>query len=114
MSQNSNLNYIKSVISHLPDFKNLSSIDLSRNSLNTQDLTDCLNSTFKSLKYLTRLDVSNNRLKDNCRNIFEGVENVEYLNLTGCVLTANDLRYFNSDCLFTDKLKGKKNIFFFQ
>lgn len=81
----------------LRKFQNLTALDLSCNTIHLyQNDTVCerMSETLASLPQLTRLDLSNNRIKNRLRLILQQMnQSLRYLRLCGCGLTNLDLTY---------------------
>lgn len=78
-------------------FENLTALDLSCNTIHLyQNDTVCerMSETLSLLPQLTRLDLSNNRIKNRLRHILQNMnQSLRYLRLCGCGLTNLDLTY---------------------
>lgn len=78
---------------------NLTAIDLSCNNINfyLSDTTcDLMSSVFKQLRHLSRLDLSNNRIKTRLRRLLTEIpQSLTYLRVAACGLTVTDIIYLS-------------------
>lgn len=94
----SSLQFIK-LSPQICQFTKLACLDLSCNTINAfqnDSVVDALTNIFKCLKFLIRLDLSNNRLKSKLRRILSCiVKPLEFLRLAGCGLSVDDMTYLS-------------------
>lgn len=83
----------------LERFVSLTALDLSCNSISVYQskvTCDSLAKLLSALTHLTRLDLSNNRVKTRLRQILSGMPKaLKYLRLVGCGLTMTDIAYLS-------------------
>lgn len=81
----------------LRKFQNLTALDLSCNTIHlyqNDPVCERMAETLSLLPRLTRLDLSNNRIKNRLRHILQNMnQSLRYLRLCGCGLTNLDLTY---------------------